>query len=164
MTIVTGPVVLRPLVLSDIDQVVAMTRAVGVFREDEIPVAIEVFQAAAAGNDTYEGCAAERDGRLAGWASWGPVPCTLGTFDLYWIVVDPVFQGQGIGTLLLGAMEERVRGRARLIVVETAGRADYAATRAFYEKQGYRVVSRIPDFYEPGDDRVTYVKTLAMDR
>lgn len=163
MTTAAGPVVLRPLALSDLPSVETMTRAVGVFREDEIPVALEVFEATAAGADTYEGLAAERDGRLAGWIAWGPVPCTLGTFDLYWIVVDPVCHGQGIGTMLLGEMEVRVRGRARLIVVETAGRADYAGTRAFYAKHGYTAVSVIPDFYEPGDDRVTYVKTLTID-
>lgn len=163
MTTTARPVVLRPLAASDLASVEKMTRAVGVFREDEIPVALEVFEATAAGTDTYEGLAAERDGRLAGWIAWGPTPCTLGTFDLYWIVVDPARQGQGIGTVLLQAMEERVRGRSRLIVVETAGRADYAGTRAFYEKQGYTAVSVIPDFYEPGDDRITYVKTLTID-
>ena len=51
-------------------------------------------------------------------------------------------------------------GVARLIVVETAGRAAYAPTRAFYEARGYRAVSRIPDFYAPGDDQVVYVKAL----
>ena len=50
-------------------------------------------------------------------------------------------------------MEHRLAGLARLIVVETAGRADYAGTRAFYEARGYRAVATIPDFYDPGDDR-----------
>jgi len=51
-------------------------------------------------------------------------------------------------------------GRARLIVVETAGRADYAATRGFYESRGYRPTARIPEFYAPGDDLVVYTKQL----
>ena len=42
--------------------------------------------------------------------------------------------------------------------VETAGRPDYAPTRAFYEARGYRAVGLIPDFYAPGDDQVTFVK------
>jgi ribosomal protein S18 acetylase RimI-like enzyme len=81
---------------------------------------------------------------------------------LYWIVVDPAFQGEGIGTVLLKAMEQALTGRGRLIVVETAGRADYAATRAFYEKHGYTATARIPDFYAPGDDQVTYTKALSI--
>ena len=55
-------------------------------------------------------------------------------------------------------MERRLAGQARLVVVETAGRADYAPTRAFYEARGYRAVAQIPDFYAPVDDQVTFVK------
>ena len=73
------------------------------------------------------------DGRLAGWICWGPTPCTLGTFDLYWMAVDPAMHGAGIGTALVREMEGRLAGSARLIVVETAGRPDYRPTRAFYE-------------------------------
>lgn len=141
-----------------------MTRGVGLFRDDEIPVALEVFDATAAGRDTYEGAGVEVDGALAGWASWGATPCTLGTFDLYWIVVDPARQGDGIGSILLEEMERRVAGRARLIVVETAGRTDYAATRGFYERRGYSAVAVIPDFYAPGDDQVTFVKYFTPAR
>jgi len=163
MTTAAGAVTLRPLAGRDHAAVEIMTRAVGVFRRDEIPVALEVFQAAASRTDTYEGLAAERDGRLVGWICWGATPCTLGTFDLYWIVVDPSCQGQGIGTLLLQAMEQALAGRARLIVVETAGRADYAPTRAFYLKHRYQAVACIPDFYAPGDDQVTFAKALTID-
>ena len=57
-------------------------------------------------------------------------------------------------------MERRLAGIARLIVVETAGRADYAATRAFYEARGYPGGGH-PGLLRPGDDQVVYVKTLA---
>ncbi|MBS1241419.1 MAG: Histone acetyltransferase [Gemmatimonadetes bacterium] len=155
--------ILRPLQPSDRDRVEAITRAVGLFRDDEIPVALEVFQATAAGTDTYEGVAAESDGVLVGWASWGLVPCTLWTFDLYWIVVDPACHGAGIGSQMLREMERRVAGRARMVCVETAGRTDYAATRAFYERHGYHVAATIPDYYAAGDDQVTFVKRLGLD-
>jgi ribosomal protein S18 acetylase RimI-like enzyme len=150
----------RPLVPKDRDRVEAMTRAVGLFREEEIPVAIEVFEATAAANDTYEGLAALRDGEVVGWISWGPTPGTLGTFDLYWIVIDPACQGQGIGTVLVEEMERLITGRARLIIVETAGRPDYEATREFYKRRGYEAISIIPDFYAAYDDKVTYIKKL----
>jgi ribosomal protein S18 acetylase RimI-like enzyme len=77
------------------------------------------------------------------------------------MAVDPALHGAGIGSALLHAMESRLAGVARLIVVETAGRADYAPTRGFYQARGYRAVSRIPDFYAPGDDQVVYTKSLA---
>ncbi len=152
--------VLRHLTAADRGRIEEITRAVGVFRDDEVPVALEVFDAAVAGSPDYTALGAEADGRLAGWICWGPTPCTLGTFDLYWMAVDPALQGAGVGTALVREMEQRLAGAARLVVVETAGRPDYAPTRAFYEARGYRRAAVIPDFYAPGDDQVVYLKTF----
>jgi ribosomal protein S18 acetylase RimI-like enzyme len=155
---------LRSLTAADRGRIEDISRAVGIFRTDEISVALEVFDGAVAGSPDYLALGAEHDGRLAGWICWGPTPCTLGTYDLYWMAVDPARQGAGIGTALLHAMESRLTGLARLVVVETAGRAQYAPTRAFYQARGYRVASRIPDFYAPGDDQVVYVKQMVGSR
>jgi ribosomal protein S18 acetylase RimI-like enzyme len=155
---------LRNLTAADRGRIEGISRAVGIFREDEIAVALEVFDGSVGGSPDYLSLGAEHDGRLAGWICWGPTPCTLGTYDLYWMAVDPALQGAGIGTALLHAMEHRLAGLARLVVVETAGRAEYAPTRAFYQARGYRVASRIPDFYAPGDDQVVYVKQVSGRR
>ena len=164
---------LRHLSATDRGRIEEITRAVGLFREDEIPVALEVFDDAvgvgpradpsgvATEGDPYEALGAEIDGILAGWICWGPTPCTLATYDLYWMAVDPALQGAGIGTALIREMEHRLAERARLIVVETAGRPDYAATRRFYEARGYRTTATIPDFYAPGDDQVVFVKQVS---
>jgi D-alanine-D-alanine ligase len=151
---------LRPLAAADRRRIEEITRAVSVFRDDEVPVALEVFDGAVAGSPDYIALGATVDERLVGWICWGPTPCTLGTYDLYWMAVDPAAQAAGIGTALLREMEGRLAGSARLIVVETAGRPDYRPTRAFYEARGYRKASVIPDFYAPGDDQVVYVKAL----
>jgi GNAT superfamily N-acetyltransferase len=166
---VSGTIVsphLRYLTGADRGRVEEITRSVGVFREDEIPVALEVFDEATGGapGNTYAVLGAEIDQRLAGWICWGPTPCTLGTYDLYWMAVDPVFHGTGIGTALLQEMERRLTGQARLIMIETAGRRDYAATRAFYQARGYSAVATIPDFYAPGDDQMVFVKYLSGNR
>jgi GNAT superfamily N-acetyltransferase len=167
---------LRNLIAADRGRIEEITRAVGLFREEEIPVALEVFdEAARAGTgagpygvapsgNPYSQIGAEVDGRIAGWICWGPTPCTLGTYDLYWMVVDPALQGSGIGTAMLGEMERRLTGVARLIVVETGGRPDYAPTRAFYEARGYRPAATIPDFYAPGEDQVVFVKSVSGKR
>ncbi|HEX2450155.1 MAG TPA: GNAT family N-acetyltransferase [Gemmatimonadales bacterium] len=123
-------------------------------------VALEVFDAAVAGSPDYVALGAEVGGSLAGWICWGATPCTVATWDLYWMAVDRALHGSGIGTALLAEMERQLANRARLIVVETAGRPDYASTRAFYEGRGYSVSARIADFYAPGDDLVVYVKRL----
>ncbi len=150
---------LRQLTQSDRDRIEEITWSVGLFREGEIPVALEVFDEATGGvpGSTYTVLGAESDNRLAGWICWGPTPCTLGTYDLYWMAVDPELQSTGIGTALLAEMERRLNGVARLIIIETAGRPDYAPTRAFYQARGYSPVATVPDFYAPGDYQVVFV-------
>ena len=155
---------LRQLNARDRGRIEEITRAVGLFRKDEIPVALEVFDEAvrmSSSDAPYVALGADVDGRLSGWICWGPTPCTLGTYDLYWMAVDPSAQGSGVGTALINEMERILAGTARLIVVETAGRPDYSATRRFYEGRGYRAAATIPDFYAPGDDQVVFVKRVS---
>jgi ribosomal protein S18 acetylase RimI-like enzyme len=157
---------LRHLTADDRGRIEEITRAVGVFREDELLVALEVFDEAvrgAAGN-TYSVVGAQVDGDLVGWICWGPTPCTLGTYDLYWMAVAPEAQANGIGKALLEEMERRLAGVARLIVIETAGRLDYAPTRAFYQARGFTLAATVPDFYAPGDDQVVFVKAVSGKR
>jgi D-alanine-D-alanine ligase len=157
---------LRHLSAADRGRIEDITRAVGLFRDDEIPVALEVFDEAVreGGSPSYTAIGAEVEGRLVGWICWGPTPCTLGTYDLYWMAVEPPLQGGGIGSALLGEMERRLDGVARLVIIETTGRPDYAPTRAFYQARGYRAAATIPDFYAPGDDQVVYVKNVSGKR
>jgi ribosomal protein S18 acetylase RimI-like enzyme len=161
-TLTTAPV-LRNLRAADRPRLEEITRATGIFRENETDVALEVFDAAVAGSPDYTAVAADLDGRLAGWICWGPTPCTVGTVDLYWMAVDPMLQGLGIGSVLLTEMEQRIADWARLVVVETSGRADYQPTRAFYQSRGYQIGAIIPEFYAPGDDQVVYLKQLIVD-
>lgn len=136
-----------------------MTRGTGLFSNPEIGVAREVFDDGFIDPD-YESVGVEIDGMLVGWACWGPTPKREGTFDLYWIVVERDRQGLGLGTLLLAEMGRRVAGRARTVLVETSGREDYAPTRTFYQRHGYRQIGIEVDHYGPGDDLVRFAKTL----
>jgi ribosomal protein S18 acetylase RimI-like enzyme len=163
VTVQTG-VSIRPLEPSDRGRIRTMTRATGLFRDEEVDVAVEVFDGAmASASDLgYAAAGAELGGELVGWVAWGATPGTVGTYHCYWIVVDPARQGEGIGSALLDDMERRLAGRARLIVVETSGRHDYGSTRAFYARRGYEAMARIPEFYAPGDDQVVFVKNLSI--
>ncbi len=111
--------------------------------------------------DYYFYTAVDESGAVLGYLCYGPTPLTEGTYDLYWIAVDPDCAGQGIGTLLLRRFEAEVRRRqGYLIVIETSSTPEYANTREFYLKKGYRLAETIKDFYRRGEDRVTYTKYL----
>ena len=139
-----------------------MFRSNTIFGSHEVTVALEVFDASLVpGQVDYESVGIELDGQVVGWICWGPTPCTTGTFDMYWIAVDPSVHGAGLGSKLVAEMERRLAGRARLVVVETGGRREYEVTRAFYLARDYEEVARVPDFYAPGDDQVIFVKRFS---
>jgi ribosomal protein S18 acetylase RimI-like enzyme len=139
--------------------------ATGVFSESELAVALEVFDETfqAAGSSSYEFLGLFDDvGALAGYACYGATPGTEGTFDLYWIALDPGAQGRGAGTHLLGEVEQRLRAEGgRLLIAETSSRPAYEPTRRFYERRGYHEAARVAEFYAPADDRVIYAKRLS---
>jgi ribosomal protein S18 acetylase RimI-like enzyme len=98
---------------------------------------------------------------VCGYVCIGPTPLTNGTFDLYWIAVDPAAQGKGFGTELTRLAENEARARGgRLLLIETASHDAYTPTVRFYERAGYELVSRIADFYKIGDDKLTFAKRL----
>ncbi|HJR64416.1 MAG TPA: GNAT family N-acetyltransferase [Gemmatimonadaceae bacterium] len=138
-----------------------IVRATGVFSADEVSVAVELFDESFGppGSD-YSFVGAFTTGEeLVGYACYGPTPATDRTFDLYWIAVDPAVQRTGTGSILMTEVERRLQDeRARMLVVETSSRSDYAPTRAFYQRRGYMEAGRVRGFYAPGDDRIILTK------
>ncbi len=112
-------------------------------------------------NSGYLFTVAESEGDVIGYACFGPIPCTVSSYDLYWIAVHPSWQHSGIGGRLLDDIERWIadKGGTRMYV-DTSGRDAYVSTRAFYERMGYTRAAVLPDFYSPGDDKVIYVKSL----
>jgi ribosomal protein S18 acetylase RimI-like enzyme len=90
-------------------------------------------------------------------------PCTLGTFDIYWIAVDPNVQHGGLGSALLAFAEAQIAARGgRLMVIETSGSELYRPTQQFYEKNGYRLAACVDDFYAPDDPKLIFTKTVSV--
>lgn len=148
-------------------QVSEIVAATGLFRPEEIDVALEVFDdyCRAPGRDYWAIGAFSGPDQLAGFALYGPTPCTVDTWDLYWIAVHPDLQRRGAGRGLMERVEQHLGEEgARLCVIETSARDDYTSTRQFYLSCGYREVARVCDFYDVGDDRVTYAKRFAQSK
>jgi ribosomal protein S18 acetylase RimI-like enzyme len=96
-----------------------------------------------------------------GYACYGPIGCTIGSYDLYWIAVDPTRQGQGIGRMLVEETERRIQNAGgRHIYIETSGRPQYTPTRQFYERCGYELGAVLKDFYDQDDDKWIWKKAL----
>jgi len=159
--------VVRPLEAGDRDAVLGIVTRAGNFTADEIDVAMELVdeyldEGEESGYLTYVLADDEATRPVQGYVCFGPAPMTEGTFDLYWIAVDPDGQGRGIGRRLLAAAEAEVRARGgRLLLIETASQAAYAAAIRFYERAGYTLASRIADYYRIGDDKLVFEKRFS---
>jgi D-alanine-D-alanine ligase-like ATP-grasp enzyme/GNAT superfamily N-acetyltransferase len=146
------------------DDIAALCRATGVFTDAEIAIAEELAADRRTRGDAsdYRFLLADGPEGLAGYACFGPTPCTLSAWDLYWIVVHPRAQGRGLGRALVAAVLEAVRraGGGRLYA-ETAGKPLYAPTRAFYAAAGFTLQAVVPDFYAPGDAKQIWLRLAA---
>ena len=147
----------------DAEAVRALVSATEMFTSEEVDIAVElVTERLAKGPASgYEFVLADTQEGLAGYACYGPTPATVGTIDLYWIVVSPELQSQGLGRAILERTEiaaRRISGER--LYVDTSSQQKYAPTRAFYQRAGFRQVAELPDFYRRGDGKVIFTKAI----
>lgn len=154
------------VVATDSAAVRRLVDTTGFFSQEEIDVAAElVDETLAKGKEAgYEfvfADAPEKPGTLLGYSCFGAIPATASSFDLYWIAVAPGRQRSGLGAELIRESERLAKALGGTqMFVDTAGREQYAPTRAFYERMGYRKAAVLDDFYAPGDAKVIYAKIL----
>lgn len=169
---------IRKLEQTDRDELKRILIATNHFNEEEIRIALELI-------DTYLNDEKQKDYKIfvydiqppplrsspfakgestvAGYICFGKRPLTEGTYDLYWIAVDPNIHGKGIGSKLVKFMEDELRNmNGNLVLIETSGQESYNGERLFYEKNGYNIQTVIKDFYREGDDLVMYHKYLTL--
>lgn len=145
----------------DAQRIEEILRSTGFFREDEIAVAVElVEERLLKGEDSgYQFLFAEADGKTVAYSCYGLIPCTLASYDLYWIATHREYMNRGLGRQLLLETENAINAAGGYgVYVETSSKPQYEPTRAFYEKNGYIVKARFGDFYDRGDDKIVYVK------
>ncbi len=154
---------IRPLELQDREQLVKILVTCGSFTEEEIKVALELI-------DNYITDKSQKDyeifvdaeGKIVnGYVCIGHRPLTEGTYDLYWIAVNPEIQSKGIGSSLVQFSEVHLKKKGgRLILIETSQKPSYEKERRFYERNGYTELVTIREFYRPGDSLVIFAKYL----
>jgi len=155
----------------DIENIRRIVESTGFFYPYEINVAVELVEdflhrgSKSGYNFIFYDASAETSGEkspvTAGYVCYGPIECTSGSFDLYWIAVEQKFQRRGIGAVLLREAEKDIAVlNGRKIIIETSSQEKYAGTRRFYENAGYFLEGAIRDFYTSGDDKLIYTRTL----
>jgi len=151
---------LRPMISCDKLHLMALLRDTAEFEPAEIPVAEEVIDAYLdSPGQYYTITVALIKSAIVGYVCFGQTPLTRLTWDIYWMAVANEKRGLGIGKTLLESAENAIcQAGGKLILVETSSKPSYLNTRRFYLKNGYRRVSRIVDFYDRGDNLLTFEK------
>jgi ribosomal protein S18 acetylase RimI-like enzyme len=160
---------IRPLVAADRSGVFRILENAGNFTPAEVGIALELIDewlelGEHSGYLTYV-LEARGDGgsEVLGYVSFGPTPLTESTFALYWIAVDKSKHRGGVGKRLLKFTEEEtVRRGGQMLLIETSSQETYGGTIQFYEKTGYELVGKIPEYYKPGDDKLIFAKRLTQ--
>jgi aminoglycoside 6'-N-acetyltransferase I len=131
------------------------------FSDAEIEVAMELVSIVATNEKQtdYNLFVYEEDGMILGYHCTGKRPLTDGVYDLYWIVTNPQHSKKGIGKKLLEHAESFVNEmNGRWLLAETSSKDSYSATRNFYLRNNYSIISEINDFYSKGDSMIVFGK------
>lgn len=153
----------RQIKPTDVAVIEEIVRASGFFSAAETEIAVELAQEKLelGAGSSYEFLFAEEANKVIGYTCWGLIPATVGSYDLYWIAVQPRLRAKGLGAKLMAQTEKIILEEGgRQIYVDTSSRQQYEPTRLFYEKCGYHQGALLKDFYAPGDGKIIYVKIL----
>jgi aminoglycoside 6'-N-acetyltransferase I len=154
---------IRKLQADDRKQLLEIINGTDNFSAEEKSVAVELIDEAIAKPDHeyYNVYVFVSEEKILGYHCVGKRALTDGVFDLFWIVVGPNAQNLGVGKKLLQHSENFVKeNNGRWILAETSSKDSYTATRNFYLRNNYSIVSQIKDFYSVGDNLIVFGKYL----
>ena len=152
---------IRRLKSVDAEIIESILKKISLFNKEEIRVAMELVNIAASNQNQsdYNLFVYEEDGMILGYHCTGKRPLTDGVYDLYWIVTNPENANKGIGKKLLEHAESFVNeNNGRWLLAETSSKDSYSATRNFYMRNNYSIISEINDFYSKGDSLIVFGK------
>lgn len=144
---------------SDLPHLRSILESSGFFYDFEVDVALELAEEYLEKGEKcgYFFIIAEQDGIPVGYTCYGEIPCTIGSYDLYWIAVHQKTRGKGLGKKLMAQTSQDILIKGgRRIYIETSSTEKYLPTQKFYDNCGCTLVARIPDFYDVGDDKMMY--------
>ncbi|MBT8387901.1 MAG: GNAT family N-acetyltransferase [Ignavibacteria bacterium] len=149
---------LRP---ADAEIIEGILKKIPLFKKEDIKVAMELVNITASNpsQKDYNIFIYENDGTVLGYHCTGKRPLTDAVYDLYWIVTDPDHEKKGIGKSLLEHAEDFVtQNNGRWMLIETSSKESYNATRNFYMRNNYTIISQINDFYSKGESLLIFGK------
>lgn len=147
----------RLLTRSDEEAVLALARELAEwFRPmDQMALAIDLR--------THEGFVAEQGGTIVGFLTFHLTGSAVA--ELSWLGVRPDVQRQGVGNVLVSALETELRARGvRELEVSTidasSGEPGFERARRFYQRQGFIPIRRDDNYFARGRHRLLLRKEI----
>ena len=149
----------RPTVAADLPAITAILQTIELF-PPELLGDMAAPYLSGEGEDIWFSTANEA-GEVIGFGYCVPEQLTNGTYNLLAIGVRADLQGRGTGKAMIAYLEGSLRAAGhRLLLIDTSSGEGFAATRRFYDGLGYERAAVIRDYWDAGDDKVTYRKKL----
>ena len=152
---------IRRLKPADAKIIEGILKKIPLFKKEDVKVAMELINITASNplQTDYNVFVYENDGTVLGYHCTGKRPLTDAVYDLYWIVTDPDHGKQGICKVLLEHAEDFVlQSNGRWMLIETSSKESYSATRNFYMRNNFSIISEINDFYSQGESLLVFGK------
>lgn len=152
----------RPGTPQDLDALADLAGDTGLFSAEDLGVFRGMMEETLAAPDDLAGFwVVDQTVGLRAAAYTAPEMMTDGVWNIVFIGVRAAERGQGHGAALIRHVEERLNMLdARLLLVETSSDASLAGARAFYPRLGFEEEARIRDYYQNGEDKIVFRKTL----
>ena len=154
---------IRRSIANDVPGLLALSEASGLFPSEHLDVLREMLSEyfSSPKSDGRFWLTDIEDTQVVGVVYCEPEAMTNETWNLRLIAVSPELQGRGRGAALVAHTEQYLADSGgRLLIVDTSGTQDFEPVREFYRRCGYQQATRIPDFFDLGDDKITFMKML----
>jgi predicted N-acetyltransferase YhbS len=149
---------------SDIQAIKEILNSTQFFYDFEVDIAAELAaENLEKGTDKsgYIFIMVEIENKPVAFACFGKTPCTIDSYDLYWIGVHQSEKGKGIGKILLKMTDEAVEKLGgKNIWIETSGRPLYHPTVQFYLKNNCKLMAELPDYYAENDPKLVFLRKV----
>ena len=148
---------IRLITRAETASLVLLAKASETVSQGEIAILIDALD-----DSDHKAIVYESQAGTVGFACYGPVPMTEGTWRLAWLFVREDQRCRGVGSRLLRHAEDDIRANhsGRMLYIEARSASHPESTHSFCRANGYEDHAVLRDFFADGDSLMVYRKEL----
>ncbi len=140
-----------------------IAESTGFFDEQDVHITVEIAENLLNKKDSnHKFLFADYMNQTVAYVCYGEVPdAKEGTYEIYWLSTLNEYRGLGIGRNLINRLITKLRKKgAGKIYLKTDSKDQYAPTRRFYERCGFKLQAVLPGYYDDNDGCCIYALDL----